>query len=96
MTSRIVTLIAASLLAGGAYGQTCTPADSQACRNMKAAEQGYKTLQEERNKAKMKDYQEKAGNYVPGPLDKKVLENTYVSPCCKNGSLGVTGTMTTK
>jgi type II secretory pathway pseudopilin PulG len=65
-------------------------------QNMKNAEQAYKAQQQQQQREQMKEYQNRAGNYNPGPLDKSLGNNTYVKPSYNNGAVGGTVTKTFK
>jgi hypothetical protein len=65
-------------------------------QNMQNADQVYRYQQQQQQQQQMQQYQNNAGNFNPGPLDRSVGNNTYVSPSYHNGAAGVTVTRTTK
>lgn len=65
-------------------------------QNMDNANQVYNRQQQEQGRQQMQEYQNRAGNFNPGPTDMPVGRNTYVSPSYHNGAPGVTVTHTYK
>jgi hypothetical protein len=90
LTAAIAT-IEVAVLGCGASAQ-----DDTFNQNMNNANQVYQQLQQQQQQQQMQQYQSRAGNYNPGPLDRPVGNNTYVSPSYNNGAPGVTVTHTYK
>lgn len=65
-------------------------------QNLKAADAEYKAQQKEAESARMRQYQENAGNHVQGALEKKVAPNTYIAPTMNHGTAGAKVTIETK
>jgi hypothetical protein len=94
MRKLIIEAIAAASLLTAASAVSAQDAQDTFNQNMTNANQAYQYQQQERQQ--MQQYQDRAGTFNPGPLDRSVGNNTYVSPSYNNGALGGTVTHTYK
>jgi hypothetical protein len=87
----VVSSFAFATLSGNTHAD-----DATFNQNLKAAQAEYKQQPKEADSARMRQYQENAGNHVQGPLEAKVAPKTYVAPTYSNGTGGAKVTIETK
>jgi Ni/Co efflux regulator RcnB len=94
MRKLIIAVIAGASLLTAASAASAQDAQDAFNQNMNNANQAYQYQQQQQNRQQMQQYQDRAGTFNPGPLDRPVGNNTYVSPSYNNGAPGVTVTHT--